>query len=46
MKTDSYLSSIPNYLVTNDKHFNVLKRIDFPKLALLDMTAFKEILNK
>ena len=31
-------------LVTNDKHFNILKNIDFPKINIVDIDTFKEIL--
>jgi len=33
-----------NYIVTNDKHFNRLKDIDFPKINCVDIDLFKEIL--
>ncbi len=35
-----------DYLVTNDRHFNVLKRIDFPKVNLCTAEEFLEILKK
>lgn len=35
-----------NYLVSNDKHFNILKSVNFPKINLLKMTNFIKILNE
>lgn len=40
---DAYLNSHSEYLVTNDKHFNVVKNIPFP---IISMDDFIEILNK
>ena len=34
-----------DYLVTNDKHFNILKDIDFPKVNVASLSQFKEIMN-
>ncbi len=33
-----------NYIVTNDKHYIVLKNIDFPKFNVITIEEFKEIL--
>ena len=33
-----------DYIVTNDKHFNVLKNIDFPKVNIIDIETFSETL--
>lgn len=38
---DLAISSNVDFLVTNDKHFNVLKNIDFPPLKVLTLTEFK-----
>jgi uncharacterized protein len=35
-----------HYLVTNDKHFNILKTTPFPKINLLKIQEFMEILNE
>lgn len=35
-----------DYLVSNDKHFNCLKKIDFPKLNLLSIDEFMDLLIK
>jgi len=31
-------------IVTNDKHFNILRKIDFPKIDVITIDAFKKIL--
>lgn len=33
-----------HYIVTDDKHFNVLKQIDFPKIPVITAEEFKQIL--
>jgi predicted nucleic acid-binding protein len=33
------------YIVTHDKHFNILKTIDFPKVKILTITEFYELLS-
>ena len=35
-----------DYLVTNDKHFNPLKTLDFPKLTIVSLDQFKKIIGK
>jgi predicted nucleic acid-binding protein len=35
---------LAHYIVTNDKHFNVLKRISFPKISLLKIKEFGALL--
>ena len=35
-----------DYLVTEDKHFNVLKKIDFPKVNVINADQFLEILKQ
>ncbi len=34
-----------NYIVTNDKHYDILKSIDFPKFNVISILEFKEILD-
>jgi putative PIN family toxin of toxin-antitoxin system len=34
-----------HYLVTNDKHFNVLSSISFPSINVITLEAFKDILS-
>lgn len=33
-----------DYLISNDKHFNGLKKVEFPKLTVLNIDEFVEIL--
>jgi putative PIN family toxin of toxin-antitoxin system len=35
-----------SYLVTNDKHFNILKYIDFPQIKAIDINTLKELLMR
>jgi uncharacterized protein len=39
------ISSNAKYLVSNDKHFNIFKTIDFPPLDVVKLDKFKQILN-
>lgn len=41
---DSAIAGNADFLVTNDKHFNVLKEIDFPPLQILNIDEFMAIL--
>jgi uncharacterized protein len=34
-----------DYIVTNDRHFNVLKTTPFPKVQVINVDEFMEILN-
>jgi predicted nucleic acid-binding protein len=34
-----------DYIVTNDKHFNILKQIEFPKVNCITIEEFMEILK-
>jgi putative PIN family toxin of toxin-antitoxin system len=42
---DCAFSANVQYIVTNDRHFNALKQHDFPKLNLLRIEAFTELLK-
>ncbi len=42
---DCAVASNANYLVTNDRHFNRLHEIDFPKINLVNLEEFKKILK-
>ncbi|MEO8146478.1 MAG: nucleotide-binding protein, partial [Bacteroidia bacterium] len=35
-----------HYLVTNDKHFNILKSTPFPKINVINIDEFWEILKQ
>ena len=41
---DCALNAGVDYIVTNDKHFNILKKIDFPKLKVVNLDAFMKII--
>jgi len=42
---DCAIACNAKFLVTQDKHFNVLKRIDFPKVKVITVKQFKNELN-
>ncbi|KAA8476840.1 putative PIN family toxin of toxin-antitoxin system [Arcticibacter tournemirensis] len=42
---DLTIAGNADYLVTNDKHFNDLKNIDFPKLNILSLDEFKKVVQ-
>lgn len=41
---DCAFASNAHYLVTNDKHFNILRKIEFPKINTIKIDEFKDIL--
>ena len=41
---DCALNAGADWIVTNDKHFNQLKDIDFPKINIIDIDAFKQLI--
>jgi putative PIN family toxin of toxin-antitoxin system len=41
---DCAVASRANYIVTEDKHFNVLKTISFPQLNVIDINSFSALL--
>jgi putative PIN family toxin of toxin-antitoxin system len=42
---DCAISANTNFIVTNDKHFNVLKYLTFPKVNVVDIDSFKKIIT-
>lgn len=40
------ISTNAHYLVSDDKHFNIFKEIDFPHLNVVKLKKFKRILGK
>ena len=42
---DCALNSGANFIVSNDKHFNVLKNIAFPKVNVIDIDTFKNLIT-
>jgi putative PIN family toxin of toxin-antitoxin system len=43
---DCALNAGADYIVTNDKHFNILKEMDFPYVKVVDIETFKQILTE
>lgn len=41
---DCFLASRVNIIVTNDKHFNILKKIEFPKFTVMTIDEFENFL--
>jgi uncharacterized protein len=42
---DLAISANANYLVSNDKHFNIFKNISFPPLNVISLKQFKKVLK-
>ena len=42
---DCALNAGADYIVTNDKHFNVLKTLTFPPIKVIDIEEFRQILT-
>ncbi len=42
---DAAVSGQADYIVTNDKHFNVIKSIDFPKIEIIKADDFLKLLD-
>jgi len=42
---DCALNAGADYIVTNDKHFDVLKNIDFPKIDVINIDTFKKMIS-
>lgn len=43
---DTAISSNSEYLVTSDRHFNVLKSISFPKINVISLDDFLSLIKK
>ena len=43
---DCAFASNADYIVTNDSDFNVLKKINFPTIRVVNMDAFKQIVER
>jgi putative PIN family toxin of toxin-antitoxin system len=43
---DLAIAGNADYIVTADKHFNVLKDLEFPRLNIVSLDEFKEILAR
>lgn len=42
---DCAIAANADYIVTNDKHFQILKGIEFPKVNILTIEEFKQLLS-
>lgn len=42
---DCYVASGAVCIVTEDKHFNAVKALDFPKILILNLSEFEEFFN-
>ena len=43
--SDCAIAANAKFLVSQDKHFDVLKQIDFPKVEVINVTDFQKILS-
>jgi len=43
---DCAVSANADYLVTNDKHFSVLKKTEFPRIEVINVSEFKKLFAK
>ena len=43
---DCAVAANADFIITNDKHFNALKSIDFPKIKILTIEEFADLLQK
>ena len=41
---DCAVSAGADYIVTNDKHFNILKSIPFPQIKVIDLDVFRDMI--
>jgi len=41
---DCALNAGADYIVTNDRHFNVLKSLGFPPVKVIDIETFKSVI--
>lgn len=42
---DAALSGRCDYIVTNDRHFDTLKKIDFPKIDIISLVEFMKLVH-
>ena len=42
---DCAITAGADYIVTQDKHFNILKTIDFPSVAIANIHQFKLLIS-
>lgn len=42
---DCAIASNADYIVTNDKHFNILRTVEFPKVDIVNINQFQNLLG-
>jgi len=42
---DCAIASNAHYLATNDRHFNILKSLEFPKVHVINVIEFRQIIE-
>lgn len=42
---DCYVAASAQYLITNDRHFNPLRSVEFPHIQLLTIEAFQQFVD-
>ena len=42
---DAAIVGSADYIVTNDQHFNILKSVDFPKVEIISIEGFLELIT-
>jgi uncharacterized protein len=43
---DCAVAANADFIVSEDRHFNILKRVPFPSVAVIKIAGFKQILNE
>ena len=43
---DAAFAANADFIVTNDRHFNILKKINFPSIKVIDIDTFLKILSQ
>jgi predicted nucleic acid-binding protein len=43
---DCMVAGQADFLVTADKHFNILNQIEFPELKVIDLESFSKLLRR
>ena len=43
---DCAINAGANYIVTNDKHFNILNEVEFPPIKVIDIEMFRNMISK
>lgn len=43
---DCSVSANASYIVTHDRHYNILEQVDFPKIYVVEINKFKDILEE